>query len=110
MTKKDLATLKKILIQKKAELLNKPVSEIDDNIGDEMDMASNSAEKELYYTLVSEDKITVDAINDAIAKVEAGNYGNCECCSSKIPIERLKAIPWTRYCIRCQEESEATKR
>jgi DnaK suppressor protein len=116
MNKKDLENFKKILIQKKTEILNKnniqkkDGIDLDDNIGDEIDTASQTAEKEMYFELASSDKNTINAINDAIAKIESKNYGKCECCDNPIPIERLEAIPWTRYCIQCQEEAEHPKK
>ncbi|MCA6079735.1 MAG: TraR/DksA family transcriptional regulator [Endomicrobium sp.] len=113
MNKKDLINFKKILMQKRIEFLNKTSNiqreidaDADTNIGDEMDTASQNSEKEMHFELVANDKITLDAINDALVKIEKGTYGNCECCSNVILVERLKAIPWTKYCIKCQSESE----
>jgi DnaK suppressor protein len=117
MNKKDLISLKKILSQKRTELLNKISSvhrEMDTNsysgVGDEVDAASRNSERELYFELVANDKITLDNINDALIKIEKNIYGKCECCGVVIPIKRLKAIPWTRYCIQCQTEAENPKR
>lgn len=113
MNKKDLVLIKKILIQKKAEFLNKVNSvqkEITNNtgedVGDEIDAAIQNVEKEISFELAANDKIASDEISDALAKIEKGNYGKCECCGQDIAIERLKAIPWGRYCIQCQEEAE----
>ncbi|MDR3275116.1 MAG: TraR/DksA family transcriptional regulator [Endomicrobium sp.] len=117
MNKKDLTSFKKILIQKRTELLNKTNSaqremdnDSDINVGDEIDTASHNSEKEMYFELAASDKITLDSINCAIAKAEKAAYGKCECCDNIIPKERLKAIPWTRYCIQCQEEAENPKK
>ncbi|MDR0820514.1 MAG: TraR/DksA family transcriptional regulator [Endomicrobium sp.] len=116
MNKKDLASFKKILIQKRMEFLNKTSKaqrEIDTdsntNVGDEIDTASQNCEKEMYFELVANDKITLDAINDALAKIEKNTYGKCEGCSNNILLERLRAIPWTKYCIQCQKEAENPK-
>ncbi|MDR1926815.1 MAG: mechanosensitive ion channel [Endomicrobium sp.] len=118
MNKKNLASFKKILIQKKTEFLNKTINIqrgistdlVDTNVGDEIDTASQNSEKEMYFELAANDKITLSAINDALAKIEKGVYGQCECCNNIIPVERLRAISWTRYCIKCQEEAENPKR
>ncbi|MCA6069812.1 MAG: TraR/DksA family transcriptional regulator [Endomicrobium sp.] len=117
MDKKDLASLKKILIRKKTELLNKTnnaqreaCANLDTDVGDEIDTASQSSEKEIYFELAANDKIALSATNDALAKIEKDSYGQCECCNSIIPMERLQAIPWTRYCIKCQEEAENPKK
>ena len=117
MNKKDLVNFKKILIQKKTEFLNKTNSnqrEIDTDlevsIGDEIDTATHNSEKEIFFELVANDRITLNAINDALVKIEKGSYGLCECCNGTILLKRLEAIPWTRYCIKCQEEAENPKR
>ena len=113
MNKKDMASFKKILIQKKTELLNKVSNakkEMDADseliVGDEIDTASANSDKEMYFELAANDKITLDAMNAAIGKIEKGIYGKCECCGENIDINRLKALPWGRYCITCQEEAE----
>jgi len=116
MNKRDLTNLKKTLMQKRSELLNKAnnvqrelSSGLDMNVGDEMDAASQNNDKEMFFEFAVNDKTTLIAINDAIAKIEKDIYDKCECCHNIIPIERLKAIPWTRYCIKCQEEAENPK-
>lgn len=117
MNKKDLASLKKMLIRKKTELLNKTNNaqrevgaNLDTGVGDEIDTASQNSEKEIYFELAANDKIALSATNDALAKIEKDSYGQCECCNSIIPMKRLQAIPWTRYCIKCQEEAENLKK
>jgi DnaK suppressor protein len=116
MNKKNLTSFKKTLIQKRMEFLNKTCKaqrEIDadsnTNVGDEIDTASQSSEKEMYFELAANDKVTLDAINVALVKIEKNTYGRCEGCSSNILLERLKAIPGTKYCIQCQEEAENPK-
>ncbi|OEG70041.1 hypothetical protein ATZ36_06360 [Candidatus Endomicrobiellum trichonymphae] len=116
MNKRDLASLKKVLMQKRMEFLNKTSKaqrEIDidlsTNVGDEIDTASQNSEKEMYFELVANDKVTLDAINDALAKIEKNTYGTCEGCNNNILLERLKAIPWTKHCIQCQKEAENPK-
>jgi DnaK suppressor protein len=117
MRKKDLVSLKKILIRKKTDLLNKANNahrnmdiDSDINVGDEIDTANHNSEKEIYFELAANDKAVLDAVDSALAKIEKNVYGKCECCKSVILMERLRAIPWTRYCIKCQEEAENPKR
>jgi DnaK suppressor protein len=42
-------------------------------------------------------------IESALEKVESGELGICERCGTKIPIGRLEALPFARYCVDCQE-------
>ncbi|MCE5309655.1 MAG: TraR/DksA family transcriptional regulator [Acidobacteriales bacterium] len=46
------------------------------------------------------------AINEALARMKAGEYGICEECGEEIPEKRLRAVPWARRCVACQEEME----
>ena len=52
--------------------------------------------------LVNEQYIVVEA-RDALARIAAGTYGECESCHERITNGRLDAIPYTRYCVKCAE-------
>jgi DnaK suppressor protein len=112
MNKKDLSLLRKMLIARKAEFLkkingaHKDIDMTAEDIGDEMDIAVKNAEKEISFELAANDRIAMEEINEALGKMEKNSYGKCECCGKDIVIERLKAIPWGRYCFECQEEAE----
>lgn len=43
------------------------------------------------------------AIDAALERLNRGEYGACEECEQQISEKRLKAVPWTRYCLGCQE-------
>lgn len=45
-------------------------------------------------------------IEEALARIEDGSYGQCEACGQKISLERLKALPHARLCIACKEKEE----
>jgi DnaK suppressor protein len=47
-------------------------------------------------------------IDEALDRLESGDYGMCVACEEEIPGKRLTALPWARYCIPCQEEIGAT--
>ena len=42
-------------------------------------------------------------IEEALDRLDAGDYGICLCCDQPIPPKRLNAVCWARYCVRCQE-------
>jgi DnaK suppressor protein len=48
----------------------------------------------------------LDEIRAAEARLETGTFGLCEECSQAIPLPRLHAVPWARYCITCQARGE----
>lgn len=45
-------------------------------------------------------------VTEALERMRSGTYGVCRSCAQLIPDERLLAVPWTRYCVGCQERSE----
>jgi DnaK suppressor protein len=45
----------------------------------------------------------IKAIDAALERLKRGEYGICEECDEPISEKRLRAVPWTRYCLNCQE-------
>ena len=56
--------------------------------------------------LSDSDREMLRQIEEAVAKIKDGRYGNCNECKSEISDKRLEAVPWARYCIKCQELEE----
>jgi len=46
-------------------------------------------------------------INEALDRMEAGDYGVCLLCEEEVPGKRLTALPWAKYCVPCQEHMSA---
>jgi len=53
------------------------------------------------------DNAQLRLINEALDRVESGDYGICLGCEEDIPGKRLHALPWAKYCVPCQEEVAA---
>lgn len=51
------------------------------------------------------EKVLLDKIDDALVKLESGEYGKCEDCNKYIDEERLDIIPFASKCIDCEKES-----
>ena len=77
------------------------------DIGDEADVASQTFEKEMMFEMSNGERIVLDDIEAALRKIEKGEFGFCESCRKKITSQRLKAMPWARYCIECQTRTES---
>jgi DnaK suppressor protein len=70
------------------------------------DLGTDTFEEELALDLLeNEDKI-LSEVNDALARIEQGTLGRCENCGQEISRQRLKALPYARYCIRCARKLE----
>ncbi len=42
-------------------------------------------------------------VDEALDRLDAGDYGTCLECDQPIAEKRLRALPWARYCVACQE-------
>ena len=73
---------------------------------DIVDRANNAYNREFMFSLSGAERDTLFQIEEAIEKVADGRYGTCSNCSDEIPLARLKAVLWARYCIDCQELEE----
>ena len=49
-------------------------------------------------------------VNEALEYIKDGSYGTCKSCGKKIDIERLKILPYVKYCIQCQESIDSEHR
>ncbi len=78
----------------------------DDNADDFADRANNSYNRELMFSLSDNERRMLINIDDAFKRLAEGSYGRCDHCDKPIGLPRLKALPWARYCIACQELEE----
>lgn len=74
--------------------------------GDDIDFAAVSMNTEITSQLAEQESRELTLIERAMRRLRDGNYGVCEICSKKIPIERLNALPYTSVCVGCQRELE----
>jgi DnaK suppressor protein len=102
------------LIRKKAEILAtggvRPLATAMENNsrqGDMADQADGNNEVHIQLKLKQTDAKILQAIEEALARIEKGTYGTCRDCGEPISPARLNAIPWTRVCITCKEKQNA---
>jgi DnaK suppressor protein len=91
-------------------LLNKKKDEthLDEPGGDEGDIAIRSLERDLVFEQSGNERHLLDEVEAALRRIEKGIFGVCEANGEKILIARLKAIPYARYCIKCQARFDHT--
>jgi DnaK suppressor protein len=78
----------------------------DDGIQDLADKAASAYSKELNFSLSDSDRETLVLIEEALDRIEGTGYGVCTNCQATISDKRLHAVPWTPFCIDCQELQE----
>lgn len=114
MNKKEKERYKKILFNKKLEILdtlsefyNETKEAGDSGIAMDMaDKAESSYTKEFLLSLSNAEREQLLLIDGALDRIEKCNYGICQMCSVTIGKKRLDAVPWAPYCIDCQQKSE----
>jgi len=74
--------------------------------GDIYDQASSERDRELDLLLGDREREKLRHIDEALLKIEDGEYGICEECEEEIPIGRLKIVPFARYCVKCKADIE----
>jgi DnaK suppressor protein len=77
-----------------------------DSAQDIADRASSSYQKEFLFALSANDRIFLQQVERALARISEGLYGECEQCGETIKESRLEAVPWARNCVHCQERIE----
>jgi DnaK suppressor protein len=102
-----LADLRTTLEEEKVKLVHQlaelgfgesPSLDFDQNFADSSQVTAERAEVEALVTSLQDSLAEVD---DALAKLEAGTYGNCEGCGQPIAPARLEVMPGARHCISC---------
>ncbi len=81
-------------------------SAVNDPSGDIYDQASSERDRELGLLLNDRERNKLHSIEEALLRINEGDYGTCEECDEEIPLGRLKALPFTRHCVRCKGELE----
>ena len=74
------------------------------------DMGSDTFEQDNTLRLMNNEGEALGQIEAALERIEEGVYGSCSECAGRIPKMRLKAIPYTPYCVKCATEIESANR
>ena len=77
---------------------------------DTVESAEADIQEELEFALVQMKSETLNKVNDALARLEQGSYGNCFECGDEIAEKRLRALPFAVRCKDCEESKETAER
>lgn len=112
MKKAKLEKFRQLLQEQMDQLLreaDKTVSEMTDektNFPDPTDRASLESERNFELRIRDRERKLIAKIREALGRIEAGEFGECEDCGDMIGEARLKARPVTTLCIECKTEQE----
>ena len=121
LSKKELNEFKKLVLKRKEEILDEIKHITEDTLkksqkeasGDisgytyhMADVATDTYDREFSLGLASNERKFIYELDDALKKIEDGTFGICEECKSPIAKTRLKAVPYARLCLKCQEKRE----
>jgi DnaK suppressor protein len=80
--------------------------DLDEATQDPADRCVTSISKESLFEQSSQRRTILRLIEAALQRIEDGSFGTCAGCEYEIPARRLQALPWTQFCLRCQEAIE----
>jgi RNA polymerase-binding transcription factor DksA len=72
------------------------------------DMGTEEYLYDLNTTLLANEQFIAVEASEALRRMNNGKFGICEACEKPIGKERLEAIPYTRYCVKCAETHDVT--
>jgi DnaK suppressor protein len=112
MTKTELNKFKDILLAKQAELAQ--VLRNRDGIAiekspDALDEVQHATERELAIRNLDRESNLLRNVRSALRRMDEGAFGVCMHCDQDISPKRLAAVPWTAYCIQCQEAADRSE-
>ena len=106
MTKSELNQYRTVLETKQADLVhmirNRDGIAIEKS-ADALDEVQYATERELAIRSLDRDSNLLRNVRGALRRIEEGSFGVCLRCDEDISPKRLAAVPWTAFCIECQE-------
>lgn len=113
LKRKDLLHFRELLLKKKQDLMRAysiskgdSQSDLDNGTEDYVDYAVNSYAREFLLSLTELDRKQLLLVEEAISRIDRGEFGRCQQCGEEINRKRLEVQPWARHCVRCQELEE----
>jgi DnaK suppressor protein len=102
-------TFCRLLLDKQAEIRNSLGAKIDSlsmtgRVAED-DQGPISHDEFISLSLNSIDYEQLELVEEALDRLKRGGFGVCQNCGTTIPGKRLRAIPWARYCVECQEQT-----
>lgn len=111
--RKERAHFRELLLTKRQDLMRAYAiskgdsqAELDNGTEDYVDYAVNSYAREFLLSLTEMDRKHLLMVEEALNRIDRGEFGYCQQCGEDINVKRLEVQPWARHCVRCQELEE----
>jgi DnaK suppressor protein len=113
MKETDVDQYRTLLIAKRKEIVSKSHRREDLWIvqsNELIEMVQLAGQRELAARALEREAKSLMQIGAALKRIEYGEFGICLNCDETISPKRLAAVPWTAYCLHCQESRDAQER
>ena len=112
------AELKRMLVERRREIQAEVQGKMRDvraegtwgskqnEVFDAVESSEADIQDEIEFALIQMKSETLNKINDALVRLEQGDYGNCFECGDEIAEKRLRALPFAVRCKDCEEVKE----
>lgn len=117
MDKETLEHFKGLLNDKLEELLGEAGKTVhgmsdakEEHFPDPTDRASLETDRNFLLRVRDRERKLILKVEEAISRIEDGDFGVCELCGEDISRQRLEVRPVTSYCIECKTEEEETEK
>ena len=77
---------------------------------DQLDELQQACQRDLEVSTLNRESQQLREVRAALRRITEGSFGVCEECGEDIHSKRLAAIPWTAFCIECQEMLDQHRR
>lgn len=124
LTKKEVQAFREKIIAERSRVIME-IGRIEESINDSSqsseaskksysnhlaDLGTDFMETEKNFYYASQEGHYLRSLDEALVRIERGEYGKCEDCGELIGMKRLEAVPGARKCISCKSISEKNKR
>jgi len=104
---KEQLEARKALLEARAEKTLHDASHREEGLpADFAEQATERENDDVLRAIAGESANEIAQIKQALARIEAGIYGECSDCGAEISPQRLEAVPYTTLCVKCAENHE----
>ena len=82
------------------------LGEVDSAAGDMEDPGADGYTRDMQLGLLENEDSILKSVQQALKRIEEGEFGSCIVCKELIPPRRLEVVPYAPFCVGCQEKSE----